>query len=193
MIHDKSHVFPSQALTTQEHPASCKRDNAPIFWRWTKNSCQSFSFSKCHLSKMKTSAVNLYCQWPLDNKIKFWDQCLDSSSRCNDQWCCDWQEDLCHAESGQSDPGVGSCWPMRGGVSQARDMLWRVRSLTCCVSRSPCWQEFHVASLTNTASVLLLPSDFLCVFMISSSYKLTHWPQCSARAAHIVNILGRSI
>ena len=150
-------------------------------------------FLKCHLSTMKTSAVNLYCQWPLDNKIKFWDQCLDSSSRCNDQWCCDWQEDLCHAESGQSEARLGSCWPMRGGMSQARDMLWRVRSLTCCVSRSPCWQEFHVASLTNTASVLLLPSDFLCVFMISSSYKLTHWPQCSARAAHIVNILGRSI
>ena len=47
MIHNKSHVFPFQAPNTQEHSAlsvlfsSCKRDNAPIFWRWTKNSCQS--------------------------------------------------------------------------------------------------------------------------------------------------------
>lgn len=120
---------------------------------------------------MKTSAVNLYCQWPLDNKIKFWDQCLDTSSRCNDQWCFDWQEDTWHTKYDQSEASAGSCWPMRGGMSRARDMLWRVTSLTCCVSRSPCWQEFHVASLTNRASVLFFLLRFLFVFMISSSYK----------------------
>ena len=141
---------------------------------------------------MKTSAVNLYCQWPLDNKIKFWDQFLDSASRCPDWWCCDWQ-DSCDTKIDQSEASVGSYWPMRGGVSQARDMLWRVRSLTSCVSRSPCWQEFHVASLTHSASVFL--QRFLFVFMISSSYKddpLTVMLG-SCRLDHIVNILGRSI
>ena len=93
------HLKLSSAGSTRLWWSSCKRDNAPIFLRIDKKQLSTFLSFLMPPFQMKTSAVNLYCQWPLDNKIKFWDQCLDSSSRCNDQWCCDWQEDLWHAES----------------------------------------------------------------------------------------------
>ena len=65
---------------------------------------------------------------------------------------------------------------------------WHVVCHALRVDKSSMWRHLQTSHLS-----FFFFQRFLCVFMISSSYKLTHCPQCSARAAHIVNILGRSI